>query len=335
MWVYTDKTPVGGPQNLKARLCVRGDQERSIAIHEGETSIKSYHDTDSPTSGREAQALYYVISASKKWKTYSADIPAAFFQGSKSMKMRDVQVNPPLGAGIGRDKVWRPLMPIYGFDDAPRHFYVSLCEEIRKRGGEPHPLDPAYFVFRKYPETVSNHSGYAKKNHSGYSKLSCSPGISKAAMTDPGSGVHIIGHLKVHVDDLEFSGEDRWIKEVWEPLREFYSIPKDEVRCAYKGSYKMTGTWVYQDVDFSVRTNQEPYISTLKEIPIKKGRPLSDPLTEQEKKKKMKLDGEMMWVGQRSLPSPFLYTLFPFLVTFARCELTYSEILVPEMLLCC
>ena len=56
VWVYTDRTPVGGEKNLKARLCVRGDQERSTAIQEGGSSIKSYHDTDSPTSGREAQS---------------------------------------------------------------------------------------------------------------------------------------------------------------------------------------------------------------------------------------------------------------------------------------
>ena len=149
VWVYTDKTPVGGPVNLKARLCVRGDQERKIAIQEGESSIKSYHHTDSPTSGREAQAIFYTMAAIKIWEIYSADIPAAFFQGSKGMKMRDVQINPPKEAGLGPDKVWKPLMPVYGFDDAPRHFYVSLCAEIKKRGGVPHPLDPAYFVFRK------------------------------------------------------------------------------------------------------------------------------------------------------------------------------------------
>lgn len=89
------------------------------------------------------------MAASKRWDIYSADIPEAFFQGSKNMKMRDVQTNPPKEAGLGRNKVWKPLIPVYGFDDAPRNFYVSLCEETKKRGGEPHPLDPAYFVFRK------------------------------------------------------------------------------------------------------------------------------------------------------------------------------------------
>lgn len=147
----------------------------------------------------------------------------------------------------------------------------------------PHPLDPAYFVFRNdsCPSSRTGSKCRSRKE----------------------SSVDIIGHLKVHVDDLEFSGEAEWLKDIWEPLGKFYKIPVDEVKCAYKGSYKMTGSWVYQDEDYSIRTNQEPYISTLQEIKIQKGRPLDDLVTEAEKKEKMKLDGESMWIGQRSPPS--------------------------------
>lgn len=194
-----------------------------------------------------------------------------------------------------------------GFDDAPRHFYISSCEEIRKKGTEPHPLDPAYLIFRDRSLRTKRTGCNNKSNRTGsYGRCGSS------GRTDPiptskfakQNGSHdIIGHLKCHVDALEFSGEGRWFEEVWEPLREYYGIQVDDVRCAYKKSYKMTGPWVYQDADYSIRTNQEPYISTLEEIKVKKGRSMTDPLTEQEKKAKMRFDGERMWIGQRSFPS--------------------------------
>ena len=94
---------------------VRGDQERSIHTQEIASSIKSNHDTDSPTSGREAKSMFYIIAASKRWKIYSADIPEAFFQGSKKMKMQIVEMDAPKGAGLKHNLVWKPLMQVYGF----------------------------------------------------------------------------------------------------------------------------------------------------------------------------------------------------------------------------
>ena len=168
----------------------------------------------------------------------------SIFSRFKRDECARVQINAPKEAKLKPGKVWKPLVPIYGFYDAPRNFYMSLLAEIKKRGGGPHPLDPAYFVCR------DKHSGKG--------------GRSDPCIGSRSGSVNIVGQLKV---DLEFAGEDNWvdnwIKDIWESLRLIYKIPLDEVRCAYNSSYKMAGTWVYQNKDSSIRTNQEPYISTL------------------------------------------------------------------------
>ena len=135
-------------RNLKARLVVRGDQGRLIALKRGYDGIVNYHDTEAPTASREAQSIFYTIAASRKWHLRSMDVPRAFLQGEKG-KMRKIHIIPPKEARSTPGKVWKPLLPIYGFDDAPRHFYLSIKEELEKMGGEAHPLDPCFFVFRQ------------------------------------------------------------------------------------------------------------------------------------------------------------------------------------------
>ena len=65
-WVLVPK-----PTRVKARLCIRGDQEPD----------KETIRTDSPTANKVNINMFYVIAASRGWMIRTADVKAAFLQG--------------------------------------------------------------------------------------------------------------------------------------------------------------------------------------------------------------------------------------------------------------
>ena len=69
-WVITPKIIDGHP-SVKARLVAKGFQESE--------NLR----TDSPTCSKDSIRLVIATSAIKKWRLHSADIQAAFLQGSK------------------------------------------------------------------------------------------------------------------------------------------------------------------------------------------------------------------------------------------------------------
>jgi hypothetical protein len=77
-WVLVKKD-----NGVKARLCVRGDQE------EDKESVR----TNSPTVNRVNVKLFYVLAASMGWQVRTADVKAAFLQGAPLE--RDVFIRPP------------------------------------------------------------------------------------------------------------------------------------------------------------------------------------------------------------------------------------------------
>ena len=81
-WVITEKLNEDGSKRLKARLVVRGFEEKLIG-----------HKTDSPTCSRQALRLAFVVGSTKLWEIHSLDITSAFLQGN--VISRNVYVSPP------------------------------------------------------------------------------------------------------------------------------------------------------------------------------------------------------------------------------------------------
>ena len=119
---------------IKARLCIRGDQEPN----------KNTIPTDSPTVNKVNIKLFYVLAASLGWTIQVADVKAAFLQGSDLD--RDVFVRPPIEArrpGI----IWKMIKRAYGFVDASRGFYLELEKTLLNLGCNLSRYDPAMYIY--------------------------------------------------------------------------------------------------------------------------------------------------------------------------------------------
>ena len=119
---------------LKARLCVRGDQERD------NENIR----TDSPTVHKTSTKLFYLIAAQNKWKIKTADAKAAFLQGSDLD--RDVYIKPPKERRVP-GVVWKMVKRAYGFVDASRGFYLELEKTLLELRCVVSIHDPAMYMY--------------------------------------------------------------------------------------------------------------------------------------------------------------------------------------------
>ena len=129
-WVLVRKS-----NGIKARLCIRGDQEPN------KESIR----TDSPTVNKINIKLFYLIAVAQKWHVQTADVKAAFLQGADIE--RDVFVRPPIECRKP-GKVWKMVKRAYGFVDASRGFYIELERNLLNLGCTVSSFDPAMYIYK-------------------------------------------------------------------------------------------------------------------------------------------------------------------------------------------
>ena len=94
---------INGKLGVKARLCVRGDQE------------KNTFRTDSPTVHKTSINLFFTLAATNSWRIQTSDIKCAFLQGEDMDRV--VSLRPPKERRI-KGIVWRMIKRAYGFTDA-------------------------------------------------------------------------------------------------------------------------------------------------------------------------------------------------------------------------
>ena len=85
-WVITEKN-----KSIKARLCVRGYQERE--------EVRK----DSPTVSKPGLRILFSVAASRGWDLYSIDAKSAFLQGDSIDRL--VYVYPPREYNSEENKV--------------------------------------------------------------------------------------------------------------------------------------------------------------------------------------------------------------------------------------
>ena len=174
-WVLVRKS-----SGVKARLCVRGDQEPG----------KHLIPTDSPTVNKVNIKLFYLIAVSFGWHIQTADVKAAFLQGSDLD--RDVYVKPPKEASVP-GKVWKMIKRAYGFVDASRGFYLEVEKTLVNLGCLSSCYDPAMYIY-----------------------------------FHPGTGL-LSGVILTHVDDvMHGSGDEEFHKNVMIPLKCRFEFGSDE-----------------------------------------------------------------------------------------------------------
>ena len=135
-WVLVEKEKLDGTKVTKARLCLRGDQER--ALH----SIPR----ESPTVNKISVKLLVTLAVSQGWQIRSCDVERAFLQSDQIE--REVFVRPPPEMKLPRGKVLQLKKTAYGLVDASRAFFLKQAKELKDVGFHPLTMDPAMFIHK-------------------------------------------------------------------------------------------------------------------------------------------------------------------------------------------
>ena len=173
-WVLTEKEKAG--QIIKkARLVARGFEEQNPQLS-----------TDSPTCAKESLRLLLLILASYYWRLHSLDVKSAYLQGMPIN--RTLYLIPPRIAHT--ERLWKLKKCPYGINDAGRHWYLRVLDELKSLGGYRSKVDQAMFVW--------------KENNS------------------------LIGIMIIHVDDFLCGGTEQFHRNVLGPLRISLTIGSEE-----------------------------------------------------------------------------------------------------------
>jgi len=129
-WVITTKEKDGGI-TTKARLCARGYEDQDV----------DKKNTNSPTCSKETIRIALATMSANGWNCKSLDVKSAFLQGK--LIERDIFLKPPKEAKT--DKVWKCKKAVYGLNEASRHWYDKVKEELSKLGFSCSKFDEAFF----------------------------------------------------------------------------------------------------------------------------------------------------------------------------------------------
>ena len=136
-WVFKRKRfPDGTVKKLKARICVRGDQQ---------VKDVDYFDTFSPVVQWSTIRLMFILSIVLNLKTIQVDYTLAFVQAPAApgtyMEMPQLfEVN---------GMILELKRNLYGQCESPRKFYEFLRKGLMERGLEPSPHDHSLFMSEK------------------------------------------------------------------------------------------------------------------------------------------------------------------------------------------
>ena len=108
----------------------------------------------------------------------------------------------------------------------------------------------------------------------------------------------IIGHLVSHVDDLNYTGTDKWQQDVLNVIKGKFKISAEA-----ESHFMYLGLNVNQG-DEEITIDQKHYIEKLQEIPLSAERKKmnDEPATKEEKSNLRSLSGQMLWVTSQTRP---------------------------------
>ena len=129
-WVITTKEKDGN-MITKPRLCARGYEDQGV----------DKMNTNSPTCSKETIRIALATLAANGWHCKSIDVKSAFLQGK--LIEREIFIKPPKEANT--DKVWKCKKAVYGLNEASRHWYDKVKEELSKLGFSCSKFDEAFF----------------------------------------------------------------------------------------------------------------------------------------------------------------------------------------------
>lgn len=143
-WVFKVKEKFGIPVRFKARLCVRGDQQREHV---------DYDLLYSPVVKTTTSRVIFALAAANNWMVRMLDIKTAFLAGD--LDNDNLYVRAPQGlAGIGivppnGAQFLKLSKSIYGLKQSPRLFNNTLKKHLTEKMGFK-PIDADKCVFVKF-----------------------------------------------------------------------------------------------------------------------------------------------------------------------------------------
>ena len=130
-WILTQKVIDGIPV-VKARLTMRGDQEKNVNVRK-----------DSPTIRKGNVKIFCTVAAKENWSIKSIDGTSAFLQGAPIE--REVFVRPPKERRVP-GMLWQLKKPVYGLIDAARGWHLALSKKLIEAGSKKCIVDPAMYL---------------------------------------------------------------------------------------------------------------------------------------------------------------------------------------------
>ena len=135
--MVTEKLLSDGRKGVEARLVVRGFEE--------DDKVQA----DSPTASKSTLQIAFAVIANEGWKCEIIDIKAVFLQGRRIE--RDVFVKPPREVRE-EGTVWKLEKAAYGLDDASRHWYFSVREDLISFDCKQSEIDKALFRWYQHDQ---------------------------------------------------------------------------------------------------------------------------------------------------------------------------------------
>ena len=295
-WVLTIKRDKEGNfLKCKARWVLRGFQD---AQH---WNLQ----TDSPTSTRPGFRLQCQGASIRKWDVGHIDLKTAFLQGEAFDHNRDVICQLPPEAGYPPYMGARLKRAAYGLNDAPRLWWNRLDKSLRSYGLVPTRADRCcYVLYSAQPSTRHVHWAddeqsslaaladanrpvpavwEAKSSARAAVKQNLRPAIEQfksksmdleaalELLLDPITGSHarnkqVDGVLTIYVDDVFFTGNDRFHKTVIESLRRDFQVGSEDLNDVMFVGQRIR--WIDKDKPGKahIRVDQETKIEELTEV---------------------------------------------------------------------
>ena len=137
-WVDINKARQGEPEQLKSRLVVQGDLEKSAQ----DGGVR----TDSPTVSHLMLSILLTFASCHALMLHCGNITAAFLQGLGLARVLIMALPKDGVPGIPAGSLSVAKKPVYGTKDAPRGFWRSLNKTMLKAGFRAVPHEQAAYV---------------------------------------------------------------------------------------------------------------------------------------------------------------------------------------------
>jgi len=132
-WAFKRKRfPDGSVRKLKARLCVRGDQQ---------VSEVDFFETYAPVIQWGTVRMLLVISITMNMVSKQVDYTYAFVHAPMENKVY-VELPPLYGK---QNKIWKLKQSLYGLRQSPLNFFQHLKRNLEQRGWKASEIDPCLF----------------------------------------------------------------------------------------------------------------------------------------------------------------------------------------------